>query len=470
MRTYKFDDIKEPLMVSLTADCGSGSKLYQSLLDGHPEIYMISGYSLMYFYPHWFQWEEEGKLSSWTSIIDALFYNHPSLLDSRVMPGSESLNNLGQNQDEWLEIDKDKFKETLLNLLHKKEISSKVFLLAIHYAYAICNDQNLSRKKILLYHIHIPQYFNQYLSKDFSRIKNISTLRDPRSHIEKRVENSILKPDSIKLKKSDFILFRKRAYRHIIFALSEGFDVINIKLENHKIIKHEDLFNNLEKSMDNTANFLEIEKKQCLYNTTFGDKEWNTTFYDMNKKYKVNPSVVSTEWKTKTSLKEKLTNELYFFDILDKYNYKQDYFIKPLFLNIILLLILIHLPSSREVKEFVKLLSFRNMKEYLFALRDESKNEILLRDYTRNAYYKHKWTNKGLHLEKKNIYTEFLRESLKNKSLILILAQLIYVFIGIIKYFIAIVTYPIEVLKRIFISYKMLWRRLNNKRILPKVL
>ena len=47
--TNHFDDN----IVAFVVGSGAGSKYVHSLLDGHPEIYMIPGYSLMYFYPHY---------------------------------------------------------------------------------------------------------------------------------------------------------------------------------------------------------------------------------------------------------------------------------------------------------------------------------------------------------------------------------------------------------------------------------
>ena len=40
-------------IIALVGGVGAGSKYFQSLLDLHPELYMIPGYSLLYFYPHY---------------------------------------------------------------------------------------------------------------------------------------------------------------------------------------------------------------------------------------------------------------------------------------------------------------------------------------------------------------------------------------------------------------------------------
>jgi len=55
----RFDDIREPRMIAFFAANGSGTKVCQGFLDGHPQIYMLPGYPLMYLYPHWCQWSKE---------------------------------------------------------------------------------------------------------------------------------------------------------------------------------------------------------------------------------------------------------------------------------------------------------------------------------------------------------------------------------------------------------------------------
>ena len=48
-KLMRFDDIPVPTMVALTPGNGGGSKLLQSFLDSHDQLYMIPAYPLMYF-------------------------------------------------------------------------------------------------------------------------------------------------------------------------------------------------------------------------------------------------------------------------------------------------------------------------------------------------------------------------------------------------------------------------------------
>ena len=48
----KLSDIKEPSILGFIFYKGGGTKLFHSYLDGHPEIYNIPGFPLLYFYPY----------------------------------------------------------------------------------------------------------------------------------------------------------------------------------------------------------------------------------------------------------------------------------------------------------------------------------------------------------------------------------------------------------------------------------
>ena len=145
-----YDDIVTPRIIAIVSGGGTGSKLFQSFLDNHEQIFMIPAYPLLYFYPHWLTWEKEFKNQwNWETLIDAFCSKHASVLDSRRIPGHNGLTKLGENQDEHVEIDEKMFRSYLAHLLNKQQIHRKVFLLAVHYAYALCKNEDIFKKKIL---------------------------------------------------------------------------------------------------------------------------------------------------------------------------------------------------------------------------------------------------------------------------------------------------------------------------------
>ena len=100
-------------MVALSVGVGSGTKLFHSLLDSHPEIYMIPGYPLMYFYPFWHKILKQKK-PNWEMIVDELFRVFPSIFNTSIDPGGETLNHLGEKNDQTIVVNIDLFKKNFL--------------------------------------------------------------------------------------------------------------------------------------------------------------------------------------------------------------------------------------------------------------------------------------------------------------------------------------------------------------------
>ncbi|MDA9625050.1 hypothetical protein N9S55_01560, partial [Candidatus Pelagibacter bacterium] len=232
MIPIKFKKIKA---VVLLAGPGSGSKLFQSFVDGHKEVLMTPGYILMYFYPHW---EKHFKyFNSWINIIEYFLVLHPSLINSEKLRGGDYLYNLGEKKKEKIQIDKKFFIKRLLFYLHKEEITSKNFFIAIHLAYAESNGENLNKKRILFYHMHVCWYLKKFY-EDFNEVKTITMIRELKSNIPKRIP-ALEKPNMQHLNFTDAIFFRTRSYKNIIF---EDFFSLNFlkrfKNKSHKVIKH----------------------------------------------------------------------------------------------------------------------------------------------------------------------------------------------------------------------------------------
>ncbi len=457
-------------MVALTSGLGSGSKVYQAFLDGHPEILMIPGYPLMYLYPHWHQWVEEGKCGSWDAVIDALLYNHPSILDTRIMPGSETLDQLGENQDEWLSIDEVQFRERMLAAVDDKPISSRNLVMGLHYAYAAARGEDIQAKRVLIYHIHHPVYVDRYLTDDFPDAKLISMVRDPRANVERRVENSVFKPDLTKLRISDYIIHRKRAYRVIAREIWDGLDATTrIPLERYKVVRHEDLHLRLHEVMDATADFLDITRTPLLYDTTFGDKVWRTTYYDIDKKHLVNPQVVSTDWKQSLSFREWFVIEGLNCEVVGKHYPPLEKYRPGNVFTMVLLMLLVCIPSPREIREFLRLFTPRVFREYMGAVVEESGSLAKLRDYSHNAYYRHKWMNRGLNLHREKGYVSYLRNALQSTEVggSLLVAKASYITVSFLRYLWNIVIYPKEVANRIFFSFVVISRRFRGIRVVP---
>lgn len=208
-------------IIAFVVGNGAGSKYVHSLLDSHPEIYMMPGYSLMYFYPHFKKTCKTAKNKR--SFINTILDRMPGIYDTTLMPGSETLNMLGKDGDQFLKVKKNLILEFIISYLSKEEFNSKNLLLAIHEAHFNFFGKRYYLKKPtkILYHIHDHFYLDE-LKMDFQKLKLISMTRRPSLNIARRIRSGVLEADRDKLDNLDFIFVQlqsssKAAYYHYEF-------------------------------------------------------------------------------------------------------------------------------------------------------------------------------------------------------------------------------------------------------------
>jgi len=208
-------------IIAFVVGNGAGSKYIHSLLDGHPQIYMIPGYPLMYFYPHF---KEICKLDlDRKDFINSILDRMPSIYDTTLMPGSETLNMLGKDGNQFLKVEKNLVLEYIMSYLTEKEFNSKNLLLGLHEAHFNIFGKRYYLKKPtkILYHVH-DHFYLEDLKKDFQKLKLIAMTRRPSLNIARRIRSSILEADRDKLDNLDFIFIKlqsssKTAHYHYEF-------------------------------------------------------------------------------------------------------------------------------------------------------------------------------------------------------------------------------------------------------------
>ena len=457
----------EKLQMIAINNHGSGSKVYQSFFDNHPEICMIPGYQLMYLYPHWFQWKKNKKINTWDQILNNLKFNHPSLFDSREFPGSESLDKLGNQQDEFIQVNFKKFKSCFLNYTKDKAISSKNLILAIHYSYYYTLDINMKKLKIILYHIHVPYYINDFLIKDFPNLKVITLIRDIRGYIYRKFNNGFLKTDMNKLNLSDFILIKSTRFKYTFQTFCDSLDYLkSISIKNQRVVKHEDLIFRFDDMILNTLKFMDISYDNSLKYLTFGSKKWKTSFYNFDKSYNVNPEIISNKWQTEMSKIDIFFIEGVFYDFLVYYNYKLLIYNNQNYFHRIIIFLFIFLPTRKELVEFFNLIL--NLPKFLKSLLSEIFFTHIAKIYNHNAYYSHKWCNLNYKFHERLLLKKIITNKKNNKFYFLL--SILYFFISLFRYLKQVISYPLIILKRIKLTLYVIQNRLKKRRVLPKLL
>lgn len=469
----QFHDIPEPRMVCLYSGNGSGSKVYQSLLDGHPEIFMVPAYPLMYLYPHWEQWQDELQDNwNWSAIINAFCTKHATIIDTRRIQSFDGMTKLGDNRDQYLSIDETLFRSFLCHLLDDQAICARTFLLAIHYAYAYCRNEDLTIKKIILYHIHVPWYVTQYLAPDFPDMMILGLVRDPRSNLPGR-HTSNTSGDFARLNKTDAIIHQQQAYYFSLRYLLEGLEVLEgMTLDLVRMIRHEDLHYKLEDVMKASAQFLGISYRPCLCNLTFGGlKWWGDAVYNMSPMNIVNPRIVSSDWQKKISPLDWFVIDGLMFHYLHRYGYRPGKFIECTVSNLCILFVAMLLPTSTERREFGRFIGLSGIRTFCTAILDEVTGRVDLKDYSFNAFYRHKWTHKHLHLWRSHWYVRILlyaRHS--NYAALLLAAQTSYAMACTLRFVKTLISYPLIIIKRWALSLAAFKRLIKKGNVLPELL
>jgi len=475
-------NIREPAVVALITGMGSGSKVYQSLLDGHPQIYMIPAYPLMYFYPHWNTWQVELRDSwNWPSVIDKFCEKHASVLDSRKIPGLNGLNSLGESHTGYVSVDEQLFRQYLDQLLTGQVISRRTFLLAVHYAYALCKGEEIKYKKVLVYHIHYWGYLRDYLVHDFPDVKVLGMVRDPRPNLERRVVSDNWRVDDAKLNKTDALIYRKRSYWHMCqMIFDQGLGALrHIPRDQIRVIKHENLVTNLEDTMRSTARFLGVDFESTMLDITFDGKVWwGDKIYGHGSINVVNPDIVSQRWQKTIDKLDWFVIEGLLLDLLKKYEYPVHRYSDSCWQQV-KLLIAVLLPSRIERQVLLSHLSLRNQLEFLRACLLESRDSAQIKDYTWNASYLYKWTYVDLRLWESRWYVSLLKysECVKEKGdrrvygqVIYAVARCCYVFVNYGRFWYSIISYPAIIMRRQKLLIAYLSRRMKGENILPEVI
>ena len=473
-------------VVALVTGNGSGTKLFQALLDNHEQICMIPAYPLIYFYPHWATWKEELKNNwNWDGLIDMFCLKHASVLDSRKIPGNNGMTTLGDDQDEYIKINEVHFRNTLKVILANKSINSKTFILAVHHAYSLCVNEDLQSKKCILYHIHSPEYLTRYLVRDYPNTKVICMLRDPRSSIIRRYKSSFINVDDTKLNKTDALLYRKRAYFHSCqYILDALIPLRSIYPNNLRAVRHEDLICKLEDTMKSVSGFIDIDFSPSMLEITFGGKDWwGDTIYEMQPMNVPNPRVVSQEWQEKFSFIDWFVIEGLLYDYLDKYEYPIYRYKNDSFWNRVLLIFAILIPTQIEWKVlFHNYLTPKIHFEYFRSCVEECRNGFSTQSALvlelQILVILYKWTYIDLRLWETPWHVKLLLlgEKMSEDTVwssigqsILLFCQIIYVLTSYIRFFWAAITYPYIVLKRYKIFYGCFFRRIRNRNFLPEL-
>jgi len=475
-----FTDIPEPQMVVLVANGRAGTKIFQSYLDSHENLLMIPGCPLMYLYPHWGTWSQQfsGTLS-WEQVIDLFCEKHGSVLDSRRVPGLSGLERLGEGGDEHVEVDEQAFRSCLDVMLRDQPVSRRTFLLAVHYAYGLCKGWDLESKPVLFLHLHYSPYLRE-LSQDFPGLKVLNMMRNPVPTLSSTLrvnENA----GQAKLNPTDNSVYLGRNFRlscHFQFEILDGLgsylddsNVVSVKLES--------LHRQHETTMRSVADWLGVDFSHALLESTFDGKLWWGDFTNTVPVNGLDPQALSEKWQESVGRIDAFVIEGVLAHLYNRYGYDQTEYRRDNWLNRLLLVLAILLPSKAERTTLRFYFNPLTHLRFLRAAFDESTGRQPRKDYTWNGSYLYKYWYTDLKLWRSRWHHRLLSfaESFRRDGgrlpvgqAMLVASQAVYISAQYGRLWFAILTYPREIFRRWRICFGSLQRRLGGRSFLPPLL
>lgn len=276
----KIDDIEE--IVSIYFYGRSGSLFLQSLLDSHPNILMLPGDYLRFYYLLWNsldvnstnKLDKDMVINSFNEVLPFIFdANNVSKYFENTGYGGDfgirlGFNLMGEEQNQKLGIDKNKFiYEFNIIFKDKKYITRKEFFKAIHiaYFYSLGRNYTSNRKPIIVYFPHIANIDGPIeLLEDFPHTKRICMVREPIQSLGSLI-NTYRRVCNISVQQMLYILNP---------SLYGG--ITNIEEYPSCAIKLEDVHNKPKETLGKICDFINIPWNDSLMESTFdGLKWWN---------------------------------------------------------------------------------------------------------------------------------------------------------------------------------------------------
>ena len=196
---------------------------------------------------------------------------NPFFFDSRLQKNSWHIDRhymLGKNKNEFYKFSKIIFKKNFIYFYNKSKKRSIDKIIALHQAYAKVSGQNLKTKKIIVLHLHIIEYFKNFINY-FGKFNNfiiLLTIRDPLVSLCATI-NHWLKY------KSGKDLYSESLYNNYEMHINT-INVLHQFRKKVSIVQLENLHLKSSRVLKKLCKLLKINYKNSLKRSTFFNKVW----------------------------------------------------------------------------------------------------------------------------------------------------------------------------------------------------
>ena len=252
--------------VILLAGGRSGSSLLQSLFDMHPQILQFPGdFRFDHLFVDILNEKDPEKMSQMFCDLNPFFF------DSRLQKNSWSIDRhymLGKNKNEFYNFSTEIFKKHFIYFYNNSKKSKIDKIIALHQAYAKLSGQNLNKKKIIIFHLHIIEWFENFTNyfSQFNNFKILLTFRDPLVSLCSTINHWLEY-------KSGKNLYSKSLYANYEMHIN----MMNVLYKFRKkvsIIQLENLHLKSNKVLKNLCKLLKINYQSSLKKSSYHNKLW----------------------------------------------------------------------------------------------------------------------------------------------------------------------------------------------------
>ncbi len=253
----------------------SGTGLISSLLDAHPWVATTPDDILMGFYVFWEAFcdlESEALIEAFIDQFETMFNGaEPSKnpKSSTCFGENVGFTTLGENKDQVLSADVDVFRSSMREmLLRGKTVIRRVFLQALHVAYADAIGHRLEKGAVISIGLHTPSRpVVIALSEDFSDARLLYMVRDPIQTLGSHFRMHMLDAKAP---------IPRRPLKVIRARFFSGCPALeNVKFQS-RAVRLEDLHQAPKRTMSAVCGWLGIPWDEALLHSTFnGLKFWN---------------------------------------------------------------------------------------------------------------------------------------------------------------------------------------------------
>lgn len=258
-----FDHVSKLPLVILINTGRTGSDLFQSLLDSHPQILQLTGKSNIHMFL-----DQAVCLASSYDLAKEFAWHAKNITKFKSQYNvKERWNALGHNMDESFSVNIEEFSIIVSGILKNKKITRKNFIIAVHIAYGILLGQDIVRTKIIFIHTREIHKISEY-SSDFERVHMLCSIREPKNSIARSVEQKSDDPPFVQRNPSaawhyrfiSWVFHDTEPYQHLVTSAT--------------VIPLERVHADVRGLMNNLCHYLGLEFQESLLECTYHGLRW----------------------------------------------------------------------------------------------------------------------------------------------------------------------------------------------------